>query len=56
MALHPKRCHFHIRRRDNLKYHLPNINYPTRTSVVLGAVMVIALATGPKVRGFKPGR
>jgi hypothetical protein len=25
-------------------------------SVVLGGVMVIVLATGPKVRWFKPGR
>jgi hypothetical protein len=24
--------------------------------VVVGGVMVIVLATGPKVRGFKPGR
>jgi hypothetical protein len=26
------------------------------TSVVLGGVVVSVLATGPKVRGFKPGR
>jgi hypothetical protein len=38
--------------RDTLKIVKFHIIFP----VVLGGVMVIVLANGPKVHGFKPGR
>jgi hypothetical protein len=36
--------------------HKVNIPYFMYIHVALGGVVVSVLATGPKVRGFKPGR
>jgi hypothetical protein len=52
---------WHICQRNSWDLHTEGHYLPTAVTIIitvsrLGVVMVVVLAIGPKVRGFKPGR